>query len=131
MICSMGNLMKIMIDTHIFLWAISDPKKIDKTKIKYIQSLSNTIFLSSISVAEIMIKTSIGRLSFDYNPVDLAIDCGMELLDFTSNDAILLKELPFFHKDPFDRMLICQSINNKYPIITDDVKFSNYDCKLI
>ena len=123
--------MRIILDTHIFLWILSNPRRIDKSKRVEIESLSNSIYVSSISIAEIMIKSSIGKLNCNFNPVELAEKSGFELLDFTAEDALLLKELPFYHKDPFDRMLISQSISNNFPIITDDEKFKFYDCKII
>lgn len=78
-----------------------------------------------------MIKASIGKLGIDFNPIEIAEKSGFEMLDYTAGDALLLKELPFHHKDPFDRMIIAQSISNNYPIITDDIKFKKYDCKLM
>ena len=78
-----------------------------------------------------MIKASLGRINIDFDPLELAERTGFELLDFTARDAVLLKNMPFYHKDPFDRMLIAQSIVNKYPLMTDDKKFKPYDCKLI
>ena len=56
---------------------------------------------------------------------------GFEALDFRSEDALLLKDMPFHHRDPFDRMLIAQSLANQYPIVTDDQAFRAYDCRLI
>lgn len=123
--------MKIILDTHIFLWALSHPQKIRKEKRIEIELLSNIVYISSISIAEIMIKASIGKLNIEFDPIELADQSGFELLDFTAQDAVLLKDLPFHHQDPFDRMLIVQSIANNYPIITDDEKFEPYDCKLI
>jgi len=74
--------MKILIDTHIFLWSISNPKKMSTLKRKQIESLANTIYVSSISITEIMIKASIGKLKVDYNPVAIAEESGFELLDW-------------------------------------------------
>ena len=123
--------MNIIIDTHIFLWAVSAPHKISKTKRKIIETLSNTIYISSITVTELMIKSSIGKLKIDFNPIEIALDSGFELLDFSAEDALALKKLPFHHKDPFDRMLISQSINRKFKIMSDDKKFTAYGCELI
>ena len=78
-----------------------------------------------------MIKSSIGKLEVAFDPVDIAIETGFQLLSFSGNDALQLKHLPFHHKDPFDRMLIAQALSNNYTIMTDDPKFSRYDCKLI
>lgn len=123
--------LKIIIDTHIFLWSLSEPQKISNNNLKEIQALYNTIYVSSVSIAEIMIKSSIGKLEVNFNPVEMAEKTGFELLDFTAKDALLLKEMPFHHKDPFDRMLIAQSIENNISIMSDDKKFKQYDCKLI
>jgi PIN domain nuclease of toxin-antitoxin system len=123
--------MKIIIDTHIFLWVLSDPKRIDKGKRVEIETLSNIVYVSSISIAEIMIKASIGKLICNFDPVEMAKKSGFEILDFNGEDALLLKDMPFYHKDPFDRMLIAQSIANDYPIVTNDKKFQQYDCRLI
>ena len=123
--------MKILIDTHIFLWALSAPSKINVQKRAELETLSNTVYVSSITIAEMMIKASIGKLKIDFDPVDLAKQSGFELLDFSGRDALLLKAMPFHHKDPFDRMLIAQSITNKCHIMTDDKKFSLYECRLL
>ena len=123
--------MKIILDTHIFLWALSTPKKIAKRKLAELESLSNIIYVSSISIAELMIKASLGRLEVDFDPVEMISRCGFEPLSFRGEDALLLKELPFHHKDPFDRMLIAQSIATQYPIMTEDDRFRAYGCKLV
>ncbi len=78
-----------------------------------------------------MIKSSIGKLEVNFDPVAIALETGFQLLSFSGEDALRLKDLPFHHKDPFDRMLITQALSNNYPILTDDIKFSRYDCKLI
>ncbi len=95
------------------------------------ERLTNTVYLSAISVAELMIKASIGKLEINFDPAAIALETGFQLLDFSAADALLLKTLPFHHKDPFDRMLITQAVTNKYTIMTDDAKFSRYDCKLM
>ena len=123
--------MKFILDTHIFLWALSEPKKLDKKQRAGLESLSNTIYISSISIAEIMIKASIGKFNIAFDPLSLAVESGFEMLDFRGEDSLLLKEMPFHHKDPFDRMLIAQSITNNYPVMTNDSKFSLYTCRII
>ena len=123
--------MKIIIDTHIFLWALSAPSKISKQKLRELESLVNIIYVSSITVAEIMIKASIGKLEIDFDPVEMATQSGFELLDFSGEDAVLLRDLPFHHNDPFDRMLIAQSLSKEYPIMTDDNKIKVYECQVL
>ena len=123
--------MRLILDTHIFLWALSDPGKIGPDRLVEIETQANIVYVSSISIAELMIKASIGKLKLDFDCLELARQCGFELLDFRSEEALLLKDLPFHHRDPFDRMLIAQSMANQYPIATDDPHFQAYDCKLI
>ena len=122
--------MKIIIDTHIFLWAIANNSKLNKKQTQALQTLSNTIYVSSISITELMIKSSIGKLAINFDPIEIAKKSGFELLNYSAQDALALKILPFHHKDPFDRMLISQAINRKIKIMTADNKFTLYDCKL-
>jgi PIN domain nuclease of toxin-antitoxin system len=123
--------MNIIIDTHIFLWALSDPYKISDAKRSVLEDLSNTIYLSAVSIAELMIKASVGKLLIDFNPVAMAKESGFALLNFSAEEALLLKDMPFHHKDPFDRMLIAQSIANNYPIMTEDSKIAQYNCRVL
>ncbi len=123
--------MNILIDTHIFLWIVSEPEKLSPQRINIINNPTNTIFVSSITFIEIMIKVSIGKLKIDFDPIETAKDSGFEILDFSAKDSLALKDMPFHHKDPFDRMLISQSINRNYYLMSDDGKFGDYDCKLI
>ncbi len=123
--------MKIILDTHIFLWALADPDKIGEERLREIEIRSNRIFISSISIAELMIKASLGKIKINFNPVEMAEKSGFELLDFTSRDALVLKSLPSHHRDPFDRMIIAQGMVNKYCIMSNDEKFFHYDCKLL
>jgi len=123
--------MKILLDTHIFLWAIAEPENIAEKWRAEIETRANQVFLSSVSVAEIMIKASIGKLQVNYDPLEIALKSGFEPLDFKAEDALLLKDMPFHHRDPFDRMLIAQGKNNHLYIMTDDDKFRLYECKLM
>ena len=112
-------------------WAISKPDKVNPGKAAEIKRLSNTIYVSSITIAEIMIKSSLGKLDISFDPIEVVKKSGFELLDCRGNYAVLLKEMPFFHRVPFDRMLIAQSIANKFHILSDDKKSKFYDCKLL
>ncbi len=122
--------MNIIIDTHIFLWALSDPDRIAEDKRMALEDLSNTIYVSAVSIAELMIKASVKKLHIDFDPVVMARKSGFALLDFHADAALLLKDLPFHHKDPFDRMLVAQSIADNYPLMTEDLKILLYDCKV-
>ena len=123
--------MNIIIDTHIFLWALSVPNKISDAKRSALEDLSNTIYVSAVSIAELMIKASIQKLRIDFDPVVMVKESGFVLLDFSAEAALLLKDMPFHHKDPFDRMLIAQSITVNYPIMTEDPKIALYNCQVL
>lgn len=123
--------MNIIIDTHIFLWLAADLKKINHKHLEYIKNIDNNIYLSSLSIAEIMIKKSIGNLDFDEDILMLTDEMGIDILDFDASSALLLGSLPFNHRDPFDRMIISQAIAKKYKVISADKKFKLYDCKLL
>ena len=122
--------MNIIIDTHIFLWVLADPLRIEDKKRSALEDLSNSIFVSAVTIAELMIKASIGKLVIDFDPIVMAKESGFELLSFSPESALLLKNLPFHHKDPFDRMLIAQSISDNYPIMTEDPKIAMYKCRI-
>ncbi len=122
--------MRILIDTHVFIWAVSAPERLSPGNRSEIESRANIIYLSSISIAEIMIKTSLNKLSFDHDVIACAETLGFELLNFTAADAVLLKELPFHHRDPFDRMLIVQSLAQNIRLMSDDRLFTAYGCDL-
>lgn len=123
--------MNIIIDTHIYLWALSSPAKLSSAKREALEDLSNTIYVSAVTIAELMIKASVGKIQIDFDPVKLASETGFALMDFSADAALLLKDLPFHHKDPFDRMLIAQSLAENYHLMTDDAKIMRYDCKVI
>jgi len=121
----------IIIDTHIFLWLIYDLKKVDSKYLTYLKDTNNDIYLSSISIAEMMIKKSIGNLDIDFDMFEILNDMGIKILDFNGSSALKLGLLPFHHRDPFDRMIISQGLSHNYKIITVDSKFKKYDCELL
>jgi len=123
--------MNILIDTHIFLWLASDTSKVSQKHFEHIKDTKNRIYMSSLSIAKIMIKKSIGYLDFEADILSILDEMGIGILDFNVKSALLLGVLPFHHRDPFDRMIISQAITHNYKIISVDVKFKNYDCKLL
>jgi PIN domain nuclease of toxin-antitoxin system len=123
--------MKILVDTHIFLWMLSCPEKLNEKRRYDLESPANEVFLSSISIAELMIKSSIGKIDIDFDPLETAKQMQVEILDFSGAHAVALGQLPLHHKDPFDRMILVQAMTNKLILMTEDQKFSAYDCSII
>lgn len=123
--------MKILIDTHIFLWMLSEPGKLNQKRRYELESPANEVYLSSMSIAELIIKESLGKIDINFDPLHMAEKMRVEILNFTGADAMALGDMPYFHKDPFDRMIIAQAITNQFPLMSDDTKFLKYDCKVI
>ena len=123
--------MKLLLDTHIFLWALSEPNRLSQKQVIAMEDPTNTVYVSSISITEIAIKASLGKLELSFDPIDAAERSGFEMLDFSAKEALLLKDLPFHHRDPFDRMLITQAISRKLVVATQDSLFDQYDCRTL
>ena len=124
--------MKILIDTHIFLWLANDSlEKMNRHSLAEVYSSNNQIYISSLSIAEIMIKVSIGKMDFNHDILGVLEDMDIAILDFDGQSALRLATLPFHHRDPFDRMIISQALTGKLTIFSVDRKFELYDCKLL
>ena len=122
--------MNLILDTHIFLRAIATPEKLTKRQREEIEQPTNRLFLSAISVAELMIKASLGKLTLTFDPKEAALTSSIETLPFTADDASRLGALPFHHRDPFDRLLIAQAQSLGYGLMTSDQEFYRYEVKL-
>ena len=123
--------MKLLLDTHIFLWALSEPNRLSQKQVIAMEDPTNTVYVSSISITEISIKASLSKLELVFDPLDAAEKSGFEMLDFSAKDALILTDLPFHHRDPFDRMLITQAISRKLIIATQDSIIDRYDCQIL
>ena len=122
--------MKILLDTHIFLWFIDGNSKLSSNARSMIENTSNERWLSVASMWEMAIKYSIGRLQFAQPfhvliPQQL-IQNNISLLGITFEHTALIATLPFHHKDPFDRLIIAQSIVDRIPVVSVDPVFTAY-----
>jgi len=123
--------MKILLDTHIFLWMLTSPERLDDKRRYELETPANEVFLSAMSIAELMIKHTIGKIHVEFDPLEMAKQMRIEILSFSGDHAMLLGKMPLHHKDPFDRMIIAQAIVNRLPLMSDDPKFPAYNCKII
>ena len=127
--------MRVLLDTHVFLWMISAPEKLSKTVKDILESKVNEIFLSAVSGLEIAIKCKINKLQLPNNP-DIYLphqvaENSLKILPIGMNHTVNVFNLPDIHKDPFDRLLISQSQLEKLPIITNDEKIKEYPVDII
>ncbi|HET7892062.1 MAG TPA: type II toxin-antitoxin system VapC family toxin [Candidatus Sulfotelmatobacter sp.] len=126
--------MKALLDTHAFLWSISDDERLSR-KAQQIFTGSNDLWLSVASIWEILIKVKSGKLplpepSGPYLVRELS-ENGIEVLPIKLDHVLRIENLTAHHRDPFDRILIAQSIEEKLPLVTADPVFERYPVKLI
>jgi PIN domain nuclease of toxin-antitoxin system len=123
--------MKYIIDTHAFLFTVFNPQKLSKKTEKIILNIENSIYISSITFWEISLKYNLGKLSLqnvypDELP-EIAGKIGLIYLPLNCEEASsFYKLLKAAHKDPFDRMLIWQTIKNNMILISKDSSFKEY-----
>ncbi len=122
--------MKLLLDTNIVIWTLADSKELKERTRKAMQN-AEICYVSSISIAEIEIKKSIGKLKIEDGYVNSILDSGFVKLQYCFKSAELLGGLPFHHKDPFDRMLITQALANNLTFLTNDDVLKNYNVPLI
>ncbi len=113
--------MRILLDTHILLWWLKDDRKLPDDAVNIIGNAANDIFMSTVNAWEIAIKKSLGRIQIDMDEFLESIkSSGLGVLNITVNHACQISNLPDHHKDPFDRMLIAQSIVEPMRLLTHD-----------
>jgi PIN domain nuclease of toxin-antitoxin system len=118
--------MRLLIDTHIFLWAMSGDKQLTK-KAQAIMLSAETVFVSAASIWEIGIKSGIGKLDADVNELVARMEeAGFRELPVTAAHAAAVRDLPDIHRDPFDRLLIAQAITEPLRLLTDDDTVGKY-----
>lgn len=123
--------MRLLLDTHIVLWALSDDRRLDKSTRDLIVSPANEILVSSASIWEISIKASLGRIAIEIDNLEGAIaDARFEPLAINFSHATAAGKLPLVHRDPFDRMLVAQAGVEELRIVTHDRIFARYSLDL-
>jgi PIN domain nuclease of toxin-antitoxin system len=116
-----------LIDTHIILWWLDNPKKLSAQAREIIENARHTIYLSSASIWEIAIKSSIGRLRIPENLLKVLDEEDVKILSVSGAHAMSITSLPSIHSDPFDRMLVAQALHEDLQIITRDSVFERYE----
>lgn len=127
--------MKLLLDTHVFLWLIADDSRLSTTASRLILSSDNELCLSTASVWEIFLKTQIGKLPIP-KPVGAFLrtqlaENAISTLPLTLGHVLSLESIPMHHRDPFDRILIAQALTESIPILTADRQFGRYEVETI
>ncbi len=121
--------MKLLLDTHVLLWAAGQPEKLSSAARQQLEAQENELLFSAASLWEIAIKHGLGRDDFRVAPRLLRrglLDNGYIELPITSEHTVALDGLPPIHKDPFDRMLVAQSITEGVTLLTADPLVAQY-----
>lgn len=116
-----------LLDTHILLWWLSDDKKLEKNIRDLIAKPTNNVMVSVVSMWEITIKKSLGKLTVPDNLKEAIYANEFEILSINADHALYVEHLPAIHNDPFDRLLIAQSIVEDLTFITADEIIPKYN----
>ncbi|MBU6230710.1 MAG: type II toxin-antitoxin system VapC family toxin [Cyanobacteria bacterium REEB459] len=127
--------MKLLLNTHAFIWWDRDTAKLPAATLNRLQSPENQVLLSLTSLWEIQIKLQLGKLTLRGNLANIVgqqqAEGNITLLPIEFSHILDLEQLPQHHRDPFDRLLISQSRVEDATIVSRDPIFQRYDCQLL
>ena len=126
--------MDLLLDTHVFLWYVDGNEQLSEKIVKIINDKSNRCFVSIASIWEIVIKLSIDKLEIKggFKTIENFLDNNdFEILPIDLDDTKTLLKLDFFHRDPFDRMIIAQAATSNLKVISKDKHFKSYNVENI
>lgn len=115
--------MRLLLDTHILLWALGEPARLDAGTQALLEDPTNEVLFSAASIWEIAIKARLGRADFAVRPEEIAQaarDTGFTELPVRADAAAQVVDLPLHHRDPFDRLLVAQAIVEPMRLYTAD-----------
>ena len=118
---------RLLLDTAALIYAVEAPERLSKRASAALRNPGNVLELSAVSVTEIAIKESLGKLKVTAENARQAVqDLDIRILPYTGEHAFRLFELPLHHGDPFDRQIIAQALSEKISVVTPDEKFRLY-----
>jgi PIN domain nuclease of toxin-antitoxin system len=118
--------MRLLLDTHVYLWSVTDDRKLTKAARKLILE-ADEVYVSSASIWEASIKAGLGKLEADVDMLVSEIEAsGFLELPVRAVHAALVRNLPDIHRDPFDRLLVAQALSEPLRLVTSDSHLSKY-----
>jgi len=127
--------MNILLDSHTLIWFSQNSPQLSSSAIKILEDRNNLLFLSLVSVWEIQIKVQLGKLNLDISLSEIVKDQtkinDVQILPLKLSHIWTLDTLPYYHKDPFDRLLISQAITENLIILGVDSVFDSYPVEKI
>ncbi len=127
--------MRLLLDTHVVLWALGEPTRIAGGVRSQIADTANELAVSAATAWEVAIKTKLGKLNVPGSVGDWLIpavaELGAQWLAISAEHAAAVEVLPLHHRDPFDRMLVAQARQDGWTIVTADASFGAYGVPLL
>lgn len=118
--------MKLLLDTHVLLWWLDNPKQLSRKSLEAIRDEDNPVFVSAAVVWEIVIKKAIDKLNSPDNLSDVIAENRFQPLPITIEHALAVERLPLHHRDPFDRIQIAQAVVEDLTLVTRDSEIAKY-----
>jgi PIN domain nuclease of toxin-antitoxin system len=127
--------LRLLLDTHVLLWFASDPDELRAEAREIIEDGSNDIFVSVVSAWEIAVKQSVGKLALP-EPAEAWVPkvlkaSGLEVLDVDLRSTLRTRGLPWHHRDPFDRLLVAQSLEHGFTLCSRDARLEAYAVPMV
>jgi PIN domain nuclease of toxin-antitoxin system len=123
--------LRVLLDTHALLWALSDDERLSQTARNIIANETNDVLVSVVSAWEMAVKRGLGKLHAPGDLERVISEAGFIQRLVLFADCERLTTLPPIHRDPFDRMLVCQALEEGVPLITKDETIPNYRVQTI
>jgi len=121
--------MNYLLDTHILIWWLIEPEKLDKKVIEIISQ--NTIFISDVNIGEISMKRKKGNLHIEFDVHEMLEENNFQLLPISTAHILETEKFEYIHGDPFDRLLIAQAAKEGLTLITKDRKIMEYPVSIL
>lgn len=125
--------MRLLLDTHTYLWAITDDPRLGPASRELITSQASEVLISHVSLWEIAIKHALARGDMPLSArqaIPWAEQSGFAFLPIELPHLLALEQLPLHHRDPFDRLLVAQAIHGPFTLLSADAAFTAYGCPL-
>jgi PIN domain nuclease of toxin-antitoxin system len=123
--------MNYLLDTHVFLWMLSDPGRLNAEAKEAICHPNHSVFVSAVSAVEISIKKRLGKLVAPDSLEQEIESRGLQHLPLTFRHGMILETLPNHHLDPFDRMLVAQALCENLIVVSHDKKLEPYPVRMV
>ncbi len=119
-------MMRLLLDTNVLLWWLADDPRLAEQAHEAIGNVDNVVYVSAVTMWEIVIKRSLGKLELPDNWAEVVAKQPLRRLPVTWDHALRVAQLPLVHRDPFDRLLVAQAIEEEFVLVTGDKLLAQY-----